>query len=185
MRELINEMLKKEKKWRYIFLIATIAAPILFVVAVSTEAGFLAFLSMVVWLVVAIMYLTCATRRKNYNWFLKISNDADRVVDSINIDKSNYSEVNQIYLGGRGLFYNYAFLLIPYSEIAWVYLQGGKVKYSNVASISTGIGMKNGKQFTLRCNGEQLMIVMQKYFPDVLLGYTKENAKRYKEIARN
>lgn len=79
----------------------------------------------------------------------------------------------------------------PYEHICWMYIFRVK-QYGITTSVALKIGLRNGKVKTLgtvpRKNENDLMNIMlecSNYCNDLMLGYTKENIRAFKEIKKN
>ena len=187
MNELINEMLALEKKWRIIFLLSTVLYPVLIILGMLSDAaagGAVIAIGFVVWLAIFIKYLNCFVHKKNYKWFLTLSDSPSVILDGFQFDEDGLSQDRQIYLGSRGLFYCRLFLILPYTEFAWVYLKETRAKNS-ITLQEMIVYTKNGKKFNLPCSSELMTFILTHFVcvqaPDVIVGYTEENKKKYFE----
>ncbi|MBQ2881273.1 MAG: hypothetical protein IJE40_03300 [Clostridia bacterium] len=187
MRNLVDEMLKKEKKWRIVLIATTAVCLCLFFSFLAVENGAGAFFAILALIVVGFIYLSSFTRLRNYKWFLKVSENPDAVLNSFNIDMNSYTKANKVYLGDKALFHNYTFYIIPYSEIAWVYIKNTSVNYSTQVQ-TTVIRTRDGKLIEIPCNAESLSMIVQNYLipqsPGVLVGFTNENGKLYSQMVK-
>lgn len=81
--------------------------------------------------------------------------------------------------------------VVPYSDIIWAYKQDAKRNFMHVNSyLMVGTGWMNAQSIVdlnapdkTGCIGDALAVIGRRN-PDVLLGYTNENRKAYKEAAK-
>ena len=92
---------------------------------------------------------------------------------------------SKIYCGSKAFFSNNPFTVIPYSEIAWVYVQVNKV-YGITVGKQVHIYYRNGKHFILRADVEEIKWLLEncllKFNPNIIIGYGFEEKKQYKAV---
>lgn len=92
---------------------------------------------------------------------------------------------SKIYCGSKAFFSKKPFTVIPYSEIAWVYMQVNKA-YGITVAKQVHIYCRNGKHFILRADVEEIKWLLEncllKFNPNIIIGYGFEQKKQYKAI---
>ena len=92
---------------------------------------------------------------------------------------------SKIYCGSKAFFSKKPFTVIPYSEIAWVYMQVNKA-YGITVAKQVHIYCRNGKHFILRADVEEIKWLLEncllKFNPNIIIGYGFEQKKQYKAV---
>ena len=92
---------------------------------------------------------------------------------------------SKIYCGQRALFCKKPYAIIPYAEIAWVYLYERR-SYGIVVEKAVIVYTKDGKKFALNANTDEFQWLLQNYIvknsPNIIIGYGAEQKARYKQL---
>lgn len=128
-------------------------------------------------------YWKAHKRQKNYEWLLEVADDS--ILDSFDLE--NYSTRPNVYVSPKALFDNDPYLVLPYSKVVWVYKQLINVK-GRVVGQNAIFCSKDGKKVSLPCDDEAFQRILLYYVlpqsPDVMIGYSKENLKKYNQMKR-
>lgn len=105
------------------------------------------------------------------------------IVDDIPINPT--LQKSKIHYGSKAFFSKKPFTIIPYSEIAWVYMQVNKA-YGITVAKQVHVYYKNGKHFILRADVEELKWLLVncllKFNQNIIIGYGFEQKKQYKAV---
>ena len=184
MRELL---VKKEKKAKTLKKCMAIGALLLALLSITMGAldvvVSVVILNVVAWFILinVIIYLRSCY---SINRSLKLLKQVDMLdaADDINVDDIKLPE-SKICCGSRAFYSKRNGAIIPYSEVAWVYLRIDKVNGITVSK-SVVVFTKTVMQFTLSADKDEFNWLLRNYIipnsPDVLVGFNKENKKQYK-----
>ncbi len=123
----------------------------------------------------------------NVKWLKK--KGYENITDDIDISNPTLPK-SKIYCGQRAFFSKKPKAIIPYSEIAWVYVKKSKINGIS-AENHTIIYMNDGKKFTITVHRyeEEFKLLLANYIiknsPNVILGYGPEQKMKYKKINKN
>ncbi len=94
---------------------------------------------------------------------------------------------SKIYCGSKAFCSKKPFTVVPYSEIAWVYMQVNKA-YGITVAKQVHIYCRNGKHFILRADVEEIKWLLGscllKFNQNIIIGYGFEQKKQYKEVKK-
>ena len=101
---------------------------------------------------------------------------------------AEHSEGVDVYFTKQYLVdFSHRFLVVPYQEIDWSYLFYHR-SYGMTTSISIKLGLRDGKMKEIavsrkKCETavQEVLQVLSQRCPDLLVGYSKENKKAYKQ----
>lgn len=107
----------------------------------------------------------------------------ENVADDIILERPTLPR-SKIYCGQRALFCKETNVIIPYAEIAWVYLY---VRTSSIVVEKTVIVYtKDGRKFSLSYNADEYNWLLAKYFipnaSDIIIGFGAEQKALYKQL---
>lgn len=90
--------------------------------------------------------------------------------------------ISKICIGDKSFYSGKPSSVLPYSMIAWVYLQ--QTKYMGIIPMyeKVIISCRDGKSFEIQANRNELNLLLQqiqKYSPDLIVGYGNEQMKQY------
>jgi hypothetical protein len=115
--------------------------------------------------------------------------ERERLVEGINTELPSLRHSN-LYLGNNAV-YNGEGILIPYSEVAWIYkkITNYRVSFLPFATTELVICSKNGKRiYSPIKNDEEIAYLLQGHIlpasADVLIGYGDEQQATYKQIVK-
>ena len=107
----------------------------------------------------------------------------ENVTDDIILDRPTLPR-SKIYCGQRALFSKKPCAIIPYAQIAWVYLYERRA-YGIAVEKAVIIYTKDGKKFALNSNADEFRWLLENYIivhsPDIVIGYGAEQKARYKQ----
>ncbi len=108
----------------------------------------------------------------------------EHIADDINLQQPTLPS-SKIYCGQYALFCKKPFIIIPYSEMAWVYLYERKT-YGITVEKAIIVHTKTGKRFALKSNVDEFQWLLQNFVaaqsPNIIIGYGKQQKKRYLEL---
>lgn len=94
---------------------------------------------------------------------------------------------SKVYCGSKALFFGKTALLIPYAEIAWIYQYKVSVNLIPVVNYIV-ICTRDGESFMAKAKIEELNRLLSdcllRQYPDIMVGYSAENKKRYDALYR-
>lgn len=106
------------------------------------------------------------------------------VADDIILEKPTLPR-SKIYCGQRALFSKKPYAIIPYSEIAWVYLYERRTNGILVEKAFI-LYTKDGKKFTLNAHEDEFKWLLENYIipnsPNVVIGYGAKQKAQYKQL---
>lgn len=95
--------------------------------------------------------------------------------------------ISKIYMGSKAFFAKNPATILPYSMVAWVYIQ--HTKYIGIPFDERVIVCcRDGSSFEIRANRNELQMLLQvvyEYSPDLIVGYGRSQAKQYNIIIEN
>lgn len=131
-----------------------------------------------------IYYLLFHLYAYNFKWLIR--NGYENIADDIDLTKPTLPR-SGIYCGENALFSKKSKLIMPYSEMAWLYLYRQNLNGINIEN-SIIINTTDGKCFHLYHKGNEFNWLMVNYImskkPDVIVGFGSEQKKRYLEISK-
>lgn len=188
MRELIEKKRKKSKITGILALIFLAISVLCIALGVNDETGAFLAIGILVggmgFYITGIIYLVnrCSFIR-NLKWVMRIGKE--HTLDDIDLT-TPYLKKGKIYIGSQALYSKYNHVMVPYSEVAWVYSYVMTNGYIPIPTYYTVIHTKDHKKFMLQCRIDKLKEVIEGYFipnnPNLVLGYGKNQKKRYKEL---
>ncbi len=117
-----------------------------------------------------------------------INNGMENVADDIT-SESLMLPRSKIYYGQKALFSKKSHVIIPYSEIAWVYVVETTTSFYIVLTYTTEqvkVYTKDGREFFLKCDIDEFKRLLANCIipncPNVVIGYGKEQKARYKQL---
>ena len=146
--------------------------------------GFIMFASGVGMIFSWLTYTKYGMAKRNYRWFLKYGDES--MLTDVDACKCENPKINMIF-GKYAILSTYnAWFVIPYSQIAWIYVTEAIVNYAT-KNYSATVYTKDGKKFVLfGVNQDMLADVAKNHIipnsPDVLIGFDKEKKRRYKQM---
>ena len=136
-------------------------------------------LGLVWWIAVVIYVARCHTFVSCIKWLEK--KGLEQTADSIALDEPDLLR-SKIYCGNKAFFSDKSRLILPYSEIAWVYIYQKNV-YGITAYKLVIVYTKDGRKFTVQADVEEFKWLLEKYiFPNnmgLVVGYGTEQRKVY------
>lgn len=117
--------------------------------------------------------------RRNYAWFLQYG--SNQMLNSVINSYFMFNPKGLTAVGAQAIVdRSNGLVLIPYSQFAWAYVEDGRYA-------STKVYTKDGKQFRLIGMGAAMFtkfiqIHARALPPDVILGYGKEQQRKYNEM---
>lgn len=191
MKELFEKQVKKAKTASVvlavifaIYLIVSLAI----IAAISFDtAAILVFLFAYVFIVAFIIWLAKYRPVLSTKKYLEKRN-LEYVLDDIDISAPVLPQT-KIYCGSKAIFFKKGFRVIPYSEIAWTYVEVqklyGLVPLGRIIHINT----RDGKQFAIQAvDVEKFKWLLENHIlkanPGVIIGFGPQQSARYKEIKK-
>lgn len=115
--------------------------------------------------------------------FLKRNNMYNEI-ENINLCECNLPK-SKIFLGENIFFSKSSNVILPYSEIVWVYIK--QTKAFGIATVDEEVILmcRDGKEFRIRAERNELEIllsIINKHSSDLILGYGDEQMKQYQII---
>lgn len=190
MGEFIERKLRSALVFRIILLLVLVAAIGSFVAMtlvedVETIIAPLVLSIMALWICGIIYLVSFMPFTRSVKW-LK-SKELEHVADDIVLDRPTLPR-SKIYCGQRALFSKKPCAIIPYAEIAWVYLYERRTN-GIVVERSVIINTKDGKRFALNANFDEFKWLLDNYIlkhvPDLIIGYGAEQKARYQQLKQN
>ncbi len=115
------------------------------------------------------------------------NNGFEDVADDIDLNTPTF-EFSKLYCGSKAFFSKQNCLVIPYSEIAWVYVTREVIGFVPTAQ-HINIACADGKRFVLLATTKDITALVQNYVSKVsdkvIIGYGHEQQKQYNKIKRN
>ena len=184
MRELINKIPQLEKRCGICALVVLALLLLSFVLPLAPEAKIVFIIVLLFALIFsASFYRTWRKRRLNYEWLLRVADES--ILDSFVIDAKTYSTRPKVYVSTKALFDNQSYLILPYSEVVWVYKKLTRYQGGNVAQHAIFCA-RDDKSISLPCTDDQLQKLLAQYVvpqsPNVMIGYSEENQNKYKRM---
>jgi hypothetical protein len=177
----------KEMKWRVLAIVSVVVLALSFIsiIFMGIEALFIiAPFSVVTWTFGVIYFVQYFPLIGNLRWLNQI--EKANVADDIQ-DENRLSKKSKVYCGNFALVCTNPCVVIPYSEIAWIYIYKQTMYGVITTQQSTIIYCKNGKKFTISATPEEAKWLLAQYIipqsPDVVIGFGAEQKKEY--LSRN
>ncbi len=186
MRELIKKIPQLEKRYRTCALVPLALLILFFVLPLAPEIKIVSMIVLLfaLWFSVA-FYWTWRKRRLNYEWFLRVADES--ILDSFDMDPKSYSPRPKVYMSTKALFDNQPYLILPYSKIVWTYKEVTRYK-GGFTSQQAVFCTVDGKKISFACNDEEFRKLLLQYVipqsPGVMIGYSDENRKKYKQMQK-
>ncbi len=118
---------------------------------------------------------------KSAKWFKSVQNE--QVIDDVPITPTLPN--SKIHCGSQVLFSNKPFSVIPYSEMAWIYMSENKA-YGITLSKQIHVFCRNGNHFILRANIDEFKWLLENYIyrfnANIIIGYGFEQKRQYKNV---
>lgn len=112
--------------------------------------------------------------------------EKDYYVQGMNPDRYTL-QYSCIYCGFNAIFATRPYVILPYSEIAWIYYEHTRAEDSDEV-VGLNIRCRNGKKFQIEGDDAELKVYAESYipenFPDILVGRSKENREKYYQVLR-
>lgn len=109
----------------------------------------------------------------------------EHVLNDINLAQPNLPK-SKIYCGSMAFFSKKPFSVVPYNDIAWIYVTNQKLYGVVTISKTTNIYMTNGKHLVLTCDVDEFRWFLENYLmrvnPNIILGYGVQQKQRYKAV---
>lgn len=111
--------------------------------------------------------------------------DLSDVANDISLEKPALQR-SKIYCGQKAFFCKKPCTIIPYREVAWVYLYERRLYGVIAVEKAVVIFTRDGKKFSLNANADEFKWLLESHIiphsPDVVLGYGVEQERRYKQL---
>jgi len=111
------------------------------------------------------------------------TNGYENIFYDINLDTPTLA-ASKIYCGQFSFFCKKPCVIIPYAEIAWVYLYEQRT-YGIVTNRSVVVCTRDGKKFMLKADRDEFQWLIDNYIlkhsPNVVLGFGEEQRRHYKQ----
>lgn len=185
MKDKILKKIKSAKKFR-IFLIVLSVLYFLSILTISVigieEGMIITFLLFFALIISGFVYLICFyPMMKSVKGFQ--ASGFEKMVDDIPTNPT--LPKSRIYCGSTAFLSKKPFVIVPYSEIAWVYMQVNKA-YGITVEKQVHIYCKSGKHFILRADVEELKWLLEtcisKFNQNIIVGYGAEQERQYKAV---
>lgn len=188
MEEQLIKIQQKAKMFKSILLVllAALISSIVLAFAFNNDD----FIGVYVLLLVAFFVLGFIYMFKYYNFnrcmkWLAQKNSLG-VCNDIKLDNPTLPK-SKVFCGSKAMFFQKSSAIIPYSEIAWIY-QYKASAYGIPVAKSIFIFTRDNKNFSVKANIDEFQWLLSNYimkmYPDIMIGYTAENQKRYKALYR-
>lgn len=120
----------------------------------------------------------------NKCWKRLTEAEKDYYVQGMNPD-SYTLQYSRIYCGFNAVFATRPYVILPYSEIAWIYYEHTRAEDSDEV-VGLNIRCRNGKKFQIEGDDAELKVYAESYipenFPDILVGRSEENQEKIYQI---
>lgn len=112
------------------------------------------------------------------------SKGMENVADDILLEAPTFPK-SKIYCGKNALFDKKECKIIPYSEIAWIYMRENRINGIPVGKDAI-LYAKDGKRFSLPIDVDEVKWLLVNYIvinsPTVVIGYGQKQKQRYKQL---
>lgn len=191
MKERVERQLKKAKIFKYIIFGALGLSLLSIMILPQVNTGMqiyapIVMLSTLFFMICGFIYLinylpvTSAAK-----WLKKIH--MENAIDDISENAQPTLPKSLIFCGKKAIYSEKPFVIIPYSEIAWIYVSENSA-YGIAVRKDINICMRDGKHFMLRANITEFQWLLSNYrqiFPPyTLIGYGDEQKRAYSEIIK-
>lgn len=133
--------------------------------------------------ITGIIYLVNNLFIRNLKWLTRLGKE--HTIEDIDLT-TPYIKSAKLYLGSEALYSKKDHIMIPYSEVAWVYSYVMTNRYVPIPTYYTVIHTKDRKKFMLYCSVDKMKDVIEgRFIPNnsnLVLGFGKNQKKRYKEL---
>lgn len=189
MYDFLKKKIEGAKKFQTVLLVLLIALVIgIITVIIISQYEFqlapfivvmILFLSL--WILGVVYYAKYFDMVSNIKWLER--NKLQNIGDDINLDKPTLSR-SDIYCGQNAFFAKKHRVIVPYAQIAWVYLYV-RTTYGVTTEKAVTIFTKDGKKFMLFADENEFQWLMAnviiKHSPDLIVGFNAEKKKLYKQ----
>lgn len=111
--------------------------------------------------------------------------ELEHTMDDINLAQPVLPK-SKIYCGSKALFSKKPFTILPYSEIAWVYIEVRKLYGLIPIAKSTNILTADGKRFILKADVDEFKWLLENHLvrmnPNMIIGFGEQQKQRYKAV---
>lgn len=180
MREMVEKRAKNAKIFKITLLVLLALSIIAGIAILMPLMIFGLFLTFILWIV----YLSkFSPALGNSKWLA--SKGYTNVADEFSVNMPMYKK-SKIICGMRSLLIKNIAVVVPYQEIAWMYIQVRKAYGIIPLGKSILIYTRDGNSYTAGGNVDELKAMLTEHIlranPNVLVGFGAEQQKRYKEI---
>lgn len=113
--------------------------------------------------------------------------DHEYIVDDISLTSAPTLPRSKIYCGAQVIYSKKPCVIIPYAEIAWVYVSVKKV-YGITVRKDVNVFCRDGAKFLLMAKTDEFQWLLEKYIsrfsPDLIVGYGPQQKRMYKQIKK-
>lgn len=131
-----------------------------------------------------IYFISYNSVAKCAKWFR--DTDSEHVFDDIPPNPT--LPKSRAYCGSKCIVFKKPFVVIPYYEIAWVYIQVTKA-YGITMSKQVHIYCLSGAHFFIKADASEVEWLLENYLlrlnPNIILGYGYEQKRQYRELKKN
>lgn len=187
MSDFIEKKFKSDKVFRICLLILLILT-----IVAYTSMGFVEEIELVIipatlmanalW-ISGVIYFTSFLPFLNSVKRLKVKG-LESLIEDISLERPTLPR-SKIYCGQRAFFCKKPCAIIPYSEVAWVYLYERRA-YGIAVEKSVIIYTKDGKKCALNSNSDEFKWLLENYIipqsPSIVIGYGAEQKARYAQL---
>lgn len=181
----MQELFEKELKYERIMRIVWIVSMIVLVLAYVVLEPALIFSG--VWFGVACTFLYFGRFfrvARHIRWLKK--NGLEHIGDDIPLREPTMPET-KIHCGSHAFFIKKPRVVIPYSQVVWIYKYAKKVGGFTVEE-EYHLLCRNGEKFAYKAKDHEIQWLVERHIAvesrDMLLGYTAQNIKRYKALRK-
>lgn len=190
----MKELLTKKRRGFKIFsifsiviVVATLSCPFLFA---ATESDAVFGLMMVLTFAAFALYIVFFNSFYNFCLSDKMlkKNGMENIADDVSLEQPTLPK-SKIYCGKYALCSKKPVLVIPYSEIAWVYVNVQKLYGVVTVSKTVVIACRNGRRFSLKADMDEFQWLLQTYLlkvnPNIIVGFGRDQQKAFKQVCKD
>ena len=188
MAEYVKKKIGSAKILRIVLIVLAVASVGSFIASgVADEMETLGYVPMAVVWILLICGLVYYISFSSFMSSMKLlrENGIATVADDINLSNPTLPK-SKIYCGENALFCKKPCAVIPYAEIAWIYLYERKAYGIVTVEKAVIVYTKDGRKYSLRSDVNEFQWLLENYIvkhsPDVVIGYGAEQKARYKQL---
>ncbi len=185
MREFIEKNQVRAKRMKTVLIVvAVLFFCSYFLIPICMEIAFLPISVFMIALIVC--WSVYANKYMQLSKSIKLlqSKGMENIADDIVLDKPTLPR-SKIYCGQKAMFSKKPCLILPYEEIAWVYVHKDNM-YGITVSKSVVVHTKSGKHYTLSADIDEFQWLLENYIVknsvNVIIGYGTEQKQKYKTL---